>query len=502
MRALDNSSVRHSLTASPFLKDFVLTTCTSILSVIALIVLARLIVSAFGPEGLGEYIIFRRLNAFLVPAGTLMLGVTVTRAVASEDNSDAIVFHAVVIGFMGVLVVGALLYLLRNYIAARIFRDPELWVIVALCALFLVANLLYTIEFANNRGRHRMLIANAYQLTAVAFGPLVLIIAIAKSGTMEKFLLGLCFLYAIPGVFLMRRFVAWLFSRRLFDCSIFKSLLSYALPRIPAGLGLTYLLALGPIVASRWGGVTWAGMFGAAQSIFAISEGGVTAISMLVLPHAASHIKQGKQEALRSRTTELIQALTNIGLPVCVLVAICSREFIALWLGMDFIPAAYLVKILCIGLFAYLMHVGLRSIIDAVEKRAINTACILLAAATSTVILAILGYKQRSMETIAIAISTGLFVLGATSILYLWRSGWFRLQSSVYLLGVLPSLLIWSFGIAADSNLPAEYSMFGRLAIKSMFSIVVIIVYVYILFRRKVEWTIALRLRLNVPPDL
>ena len=77
------------LRLSPFLRDIVLTTVTSMATILSIIIVMRLLARGLGPEGFGVYSLARRVVSTISPFSTLTMGVAVARYIGlSKDKSS------------------------------------------------------------------------------------------------------------------------------------------------------------------------------------------------------------------------------------------------------------------------------------------------------------------------------------------------------------------------------------------------------------------------------
>jgi len=100
---------------------------------------------------------------------------------------------------------------------------------------------------------------------------------------------------------------------------------------------------------------------------------------------------------------------------------IWSKEIVLVWLGPEYIDAVPIMKITILSLGPYLGYVVLRSIVDAIEVRAINTLNISLSLVFATVISIIFIYAGFGTIGLAIGTTMGFAALGIMTSGYLMR---------------------------------------------------------------------------------
>ncbi|MBK6732982.1 MAG: hypothetical protein IPG61_02610 [bacterium] len=289
---------------SPFLNDFAATVATSILITISLLLITRVIATKFGPEDLGVYVLFRRVGAFFVPIATFMIGVGLTRAVAmSKPHDRSLATSAAILGLLGTTVAGLLLMLAPHFKSQLSSEVHKIAAIAHPLVVFLFANLIFTLAYSWYRGTGEMRKANIWQLMCVALVPLAATLMLAGRKPIGSLLIVIALAYALPiavVINLVRPRPGISANRLRVQIA---ELARYCLPRIPGSLGLTAILALAPLVAAFRLGLTQSGYLGAGQSIFAVSEGGATALSLLLLPKLSSLLSEGRTTEIRERVS-------------------------------------------------------------------------------------------------------------------------------------------------------------------------------------------------------
>lgn len=483
---------------SPFLTDFAATAATSVLITAGLLLITRLIATRCGPEDLGIYVLFRRVGAFLVPTSTFMIGVGLTRAIAmNKDHDRSLVLSAALLGLAGTTATCALLMLAPLLRSNTSLTAQKIIAIAPALVAFLYANLVFTTAYSWYRGTGQMQKANIWQLVSVALAPLAATIMFAGRWQVGTLLFAISAAYALPVVV-----VANLVRPRRGDSPgrqrrQIADLARYCLPRVPGSLGLTAILAMAPLVAALRLGLTQSGYLGAGQSVFAISEGGATALSLLLLPKLSSLLAEGRTAEIRERVSEMSLFLIQVGLPVALVVPLFAREIVQFWLGSQYAPAATVMQIYCVGLFPYVSYVALRSVLDATEVKALNTVSILTALALQAI--ALLGAVRSGLaaEYYAATTTLAMAALGAQSFYFVWRRGELALRR-IEILAALGGVALVFGPVLAIEMATAQQAVTGRMtALKVLLVIATGSVYLFALRRTKCRWVVALQRRIS-----
>ncbi len=485
-------------TLSPFLMDFALTAATSVIGAICLLLITRLIATRCGPEDLGIYVLFRRIGAFLVPTSTLMIGIGLTRAVAlGNPPSRNVVPAATALGLPGTALTSLILLLASAFQDRLPAAAAQSAVVVLPLVAFLFANLIFTVAFAWYRGSSRMRRANAWQLACTALVPLAATLFAAGRAPIQQLLYIIALSYALP-IFVFVR-LSWP-SAGTHPRDIIpgiRELARYCLPRVPGSLGLTAILALAPFVAALRLGLTQSGYLGAGQAVFAVSEGGATALSLLLLPKLTSLLSEGRTSEIRARVSEMSLFLLQVGIPLTAVLPLFAPEIVQLWLGDRYLPAANVMRIYCAGLFPYISYVALRSVLDATEVRALSTVSILTALGLQVVALAAATTFSATADYYAATTTLAMTMLGALSYFFVWRRGHLQLTRSELLTPVLGTVLMALPVLGVELLMRAGFSPHLRVLAKLAAASVGAAVYVALLRRGDCRWISALRRRID-----
>src|SRR5439155_26708163 len=98
-----------------------------------------------------------------------------------------------------------------------------------------------------------------------------------------------------------------------------------------------------------------------------------------------------------------------------------SGEMTRIWLGPQYDDAVPVIRVIVIGVLPYLLFVTLRSIIDAIEEKAVNTTNLYASLAVTVVIALVLARLGYGAVGLAVATTLGFTLLGTLTFAALWR---------------------------------------------------------------------------------
>ena len=481
------------------IKNFFWTALTSFFTSICAILIIRLLASGLGPEKFGAYALCRRMLATLAPLALLGMSIAMTRFIAiSKDRRDrdnyflSGCFFAIVPSLI-VLVVG---HTYRHVLTPLIFGDEMYIGLFSLSLVLVCGYCFYNVIYAFFRGQGQMQRANLINFTVIGIGPLVVAWGFAESGRLNLIVLLLAALFfstAIPvGYYLTTGFKNN--SRHAIRQSA-RKLLRYGLPRVPAGLTLSGILMAGPFLAAHIGELKDAGFLSAGQSVLLIVQGGVVAFGLVALPRVAQLVAAEQIEFLRARIADVIGFVLHLGIFMTLHMVLWSDQIVFLLLGREYEAVIPLMRVILIALVPYLAYVFLRSIIDAIEKKAINTRNLILSFLVTLLADFVFIRLGLGITGLALGTSLGLICLGCLTHYYLWRTyslsqdAWHLKASLIINLVLIIAGLIMKLWI---SRYFQNQVIFWALILESA----LLAAYIGILWKLRIPWMIELQKRI------
>ena len=484
---------------SPFLKNIVTTTITSFISIISIIFIMRFLAKGLGPEEFGAYSLARRIISNIIPLATLSISIALTRYIATTNENKLRGSYFV----SSIISTGTALVLLLiiavpagKHLSYLIFRSNE-YLNLYYASLFLLGGYcIFTITYAFFRGVQKFNTANSLQLCLMAIIPLVVsyFFAYKKNSSLIMFLMGSAFyLSFIPLVLITMKTKL----PRLSDIrSSMKTLLKYSLPRVPAGFALAGLLTLGPFLAALILGLKEAGYFVIGQSVFRVMESAIVGFGLVALPKISQLVAEDKLEFLKLKIEDILIMIFQLGIFVTIHTFIWSKEIVLVWLGSEYTEAVPIMKILILSLGPYLGYVILRSIVDAVEVRAINTLNLSVSLVIAAVLSIIFVYAGFGIIGLAIGTTIGLVALGIITSLYLMRRYQISFENFMLRRVIVLNILFASSVLLIKQHIAPFLSQSNILIVGFIIEGVLFLCYLYFFYRKNIGWVLTLKERI------
>ena len=396
----------------------------------------------------------------------------------------------------GIVILGSLLL---EPLSALVFGDRSHSPTTFAVLLFLLAHSVFVVVYAFYRGTDRMGKANLWDVAAQALAPLVIASVFGRTAGVHTILTLMSVTYFLAIVPLtaeaMHAFVApWAVSVR----APLRELFRYGLPRVPGGVAFAGILATGPFLAPRVATMQDAGFLAVAQSILTLAGTGATAFGLIILPKATQQLKLGNRAFLKERVGDIVVMVLQIGLFASIHIFLWSNELVVTWLGPEYERVASLARIFVVGLVPYLLYVMLRSVIDAIEQRAINTYNLYVALAATLLAAPVLTAVGLGATGLAVATTFGLATLGVRTVSYLYRQDWIA-ADRIHLKGCLAlntaaAGLVLGFKAAFGGSWTTPLFLIMALALE----IALALAYYALLRRMNIRWIVQLERRLFV----
>ena len=394
---------------------------------LSLVAVTGWLASGLGPARFAVYALSRRLLSAVTSFSTVPVGVALTRALAIETRERERLVY---------LVAGTIFVLVPNLALFTVaLLAPGLWSRVLLTdagnapvligtMLLIVGMAAFTVVLARYRGTDRIGRANLWQVWALAVGPAVVALPLARSGRIDLIVL-LTALVLLTSAVPVSRWLLRATAARIGWAEVrvrLRELMRYGVPRVPGGLAFGGLMAIGPFLAPYFGTLREAGFLVAGQSILRVAEGATSAFSLVALPKVAALRARQQHHFLRDRVEDMISMVLHLGLFGTVQLLIWSDEIATVWLGPAYSEAVPIIRILMAGVVPYLGYAMLRTTIDGLEEKAVNTHHMYAACATTLVLSLALGLAGLGAPGLAVAGAAGFIVLGLLTVRHLWTS--------------------------------------------------------------------------------
>lgn len=475
----------------PIFKDISLTFIAQAIVLAAFFFIYRLVAKNFGPEGVGEYALIRRVLGFFLPLLLLGLGIGIPRYIAMSQNREQRSSYLKA----GCLLVAAFTFVfsifinLFNEYFAKIFFGNIRYVNCVLPFSFLLAGIiLHSLVYFYFQGRLFVKSFNFLQITNLALVPLIILIffediTIPKLITLigiTAFVIALIF--SLP--FIKEFFVR--IKKRQFKKSAIE-LFQYSFPRIPAIFAWQALLSFGPIFGAHFASIQDVGYLSVSQSLLRAIGAAIAPLGLVILPKVSNLIANGRQEAIKQNLNFLIGAVIQCSNFVCFQFIIFADVIIKYWLGSEFSDAVPVVRIMFVAIVFYALYEAMRNVLDAAKVKPLNTINLFISLGVFMTIggtLLFLVKPLSSIVSLSIAFSSAMVCLGILTYASVRKIYPEKVKKDLsYLwIAILINIVLGTMAILAKSF------MISRFYYLILFEVLMGVIYLSILWLSKMQW--------------
>ncbi len=412
---------RWRLRLHPLLRDLSLTMATEFAIMAAGLVLVSLFGRLLGPVALGEYLLLRRITAWLL-AGVLLgmasgLPRYVAHAVSRPERERRAYFLAGTTCLMVFTVgIGLVMYLKRQFFARWLFGNPQLdYLILPLC-LLLAGLAAQTAAYGYYRGTLAMKRANAIQLFHFAVIPVVAVLLLYPTQSVALIVGVTGAATVVAAVLFALPVLRELASHPLPDVRPYVAeLLRYGLGRVPGDFGRAALFALGPIVAAHYVSMKLVSYLLLGCSFLMVLGYAAGPLGVVLLSKFSMLLGQNRFQDMRAGLEYLVGATLDLSVFASLQFVVFADVLVRLWVGARYLEGMPVVRLLLFAVPPYLFYIALRSSIDAAEVKPLNTGNVLVALSLYLILqVAAVKLLPRAwfLEGIAASLVLALVVLG------------------------------------------------------------------------------------------
>lgn len=484
---------------SPFLREIVLTTITSFSVVISMIFVTRFLAQGFGPEEFGAYSLARRVIAIIAPLVLLSMGVALRRYVAMSNGkrargtyliSSLIATGTVLIIFL--VIAGCVSSKLSRFI----FQNKEYLGLYYSALFFIGCYCMWVITYSFLFGMNKIGRANIFQLLIVAILPLIVAYVFANTKSSAEILAFFGAGYLISLFILIPEIVKtkWLSFKEIKP--YLTTLLKYGLPRTLGDFAFAGLFIIGPFLASYFGNMRDAGYFVIGQYVFRIMEAVIAAFGLVALPKIAQLLAKENEDFLKANIENLLIMIFHSGLFITIHTFLWSKEVLLIWLGSDYLEAVPVMKLLILSLPPYLGYVMLRSVVDAIEIRAINTLNLFVSLSVAVVMSIILEYAGFGIIGLAIGSTIGFATLGILTGSYVMKRYSISFDNFMFYRILLINSALTVIAIIVKQYFVTAFSQYNLLIASFLIEVLLFSSYFYYLYKKDIPWTLEIKTRI------
>lgn len=477
----------------PLFLDLGLTGITSAATLLAGLVVVSLFGKVVGAIALAEYLLVRRVYAWIQPGATVGLSSALPRYVALTEKTDPqerdrYLLASIVCAALFVGVTCIVLNVFSNRFSDWFFGGANRRQLIFPLSLMLLGGISHSIVYGYYRGQLLMKRANMLQACNLVAIPVGVVLALYHSGSAARIIavtseltLAVSAVFAIPLLPRILRLSSHQIGPHL------KELLRYGVPRLPSSIGMGAIFALGPMVAARYLPLREVTYLLLGMSFLTGVSASAEPLGLILLSKVSMVLAQDRLADVRIHLSYLQEAVLACYVFVCLQAIIFADVLVRAWVGDSVLGGILIIRLTLLAIPFYLLHVSLRTVIDAASITPYNTYNIVAAGVVFVVLLGLslsTGRKDLLLEHISGAIVVSLVVLAWLTIrsarkLYALEMNWRRSAVAVGL-----SILLAGVSLLCRSALGYQIS----LAVAVLIGLGVTAIFLFALKQLKSPW--------------
>ena len=486
---------------SSFIKDIAFTLITFISTMVSFIVVTRLLAKGLGPKTFGTYALARNIVSTTISFSTLAMAVAIPRymGIAKDRHlKNNYLLSGLILVSISCFIVLTFGLIFKDKLTVLIFHDKAYSSLFIASVIMVIGYSLYGVLYGFYRGLGRMGKANAWHLSIMAIGNAVIAFAFYKSGRVDLIvlLMGMAaFTAVVPLIFYSYKAISTNWNSLKIWVHL-KELSQYGLPRVPGGVALAGIMTIGPFLASYFISLKNAGYLIVGQSIFRIVEGGIGVFGLVALPKIARLFAEGRNKFLSDRVNDILAFIFHLGLFATLHFILWSDRIIFIWLGVQFTPAILPTRVCILALIPYFVYSMFCSVIDAIEKKAVNAYNIYIAFIMTSGISLILIKVGFGIFGLALGVTIGYLALSIFTLSYLFRIYQFNYKTLAIKKCLLLNVFFIIVALSIKRWLELTYQGMHLAGMAIIVEGIVFFLYCFFLWKMNVGWMVELKNRI------
>ena len=483
-----------------FLSQLSYTFISQVIITILGIILLKLLSNILTEEGLGAYLVIRRLIALSFPLITLNLAMSLARFISFKKkySEKYLVFSFFVISSFFILLLITFPFY-KNALTKILFGDLKYNSLILPTLLFLYASSFYVICVGFFRGKHEFVYMNIVNIifwveSLLVFGLVSFINNKNYISFVPQFFIIYAFISFIINIIIINKKEKVINEFKLLrtDFHLIKNIFCseffrYGIKRIPTVFFLQGLFFIPVITASTFISLKTAAYIGIIISIVRMIQLLGMPFSILFLPKFSLLKSQKNENIIKSNCQIILDYIFTFPFILGLLVLFFSNELINLWFGSRY--EIIVNHLMLVGPFIgiFLGYVLIRSILDGLSEFPYSNI-ITFSGIFSVIIFSILSIIfSWELYGLTLSLCIGILVMGVLSVVILARKQKLKIfnfknsVSSTFFLILLVILYSYNKNVHIDS---IYFSLFIKLLI-SFF----LIIFSFFLYKKlNYEW--------------
>jgi len=492
-----------------FLINYSVTFVSQIIILISQILLLQILSHQIPEEGLGIYMVIRRLVALSFPVITLNLSVGMQRYINfDKDKADKYLLYSFIILNFVILLLLISLPFCKNLLSEWVFGNEKYALLMLPTLIFLYSNSFQILCVGYFCGKQNFLMMNLVNVIFGLFSLLTLLTLLFISSNFIAFIYIYLTAYAIIALIVNLSLIIKEESFRSNLKSIFKNginfhffqsekkFIRYGYSRIPSGFFLGAIFFIPIFAASNSLSLTHAAYIGLIVSIVRMLQITGTPLNLILLPKFSHFQSKGLQKEIYNYSKIVIEFILTIPFLVGVFLAFLAPEIITLWFGNKYAIIIPYIELLGLTIGFFIGYVLIRGILDGLMDYPYANVITFISMVLVSIFSGLTIWFSWDLLGLTIAFGIGLITLGSCSFYILIDKQTIGIINSRNILAVVWFLSLFSLVHLYNNTIIIEPLLLSFF-IKVLISILLLLISLLIYYLLNFSWIREINMNLN-----
>ncbi len=482
------------------ISDFAVTFLIQIVVAGIGILVLKILAMNLSEEGLGAYLVVKRVISFLAPLVTINLSMSLARFVSLEQTKGftffSVSFGIVTTVFLFILLIT--IFISRS-LALLLFDNAELHYLIFPLVGLLYATTLTQICGGYFRGKRDFLKMNlidlVYWIVAIVSLTLLLIQPADNFLFLKHYFIVFAFFSVLLNIYFIYKMSKDngknIFSFRWTKFDLFKNefrrFILYGTNRLPQGLMMAGIFFIPVFVASKSFSLSIAAYIGIMISIISVLQILVYPFNLIFVPKFSFYQSQMQDDEIKKYSQLILEFCLTLPFLAGIFVFFLTREMILIWFGNPYeIVIGYFLFVSPVLGF-YLSFVLIRGILDGLYDKPYVNYITLIAFSGTTVLALLTAWLRWELIGLTASIITGIVALGAASVGIIVGKQKLKLLNMKNIIAVC-----WLFGIGYllfhVNHWIGQHSIYIILMIKSSILLILFVISITLYRFLRYDW--------------
>lgn len=332
-----------------------------------------------GDTDFASYSLVRRNLSFFMPLMFLGLAVGIPRFVSfnlGDNKKNGGFFMAgTIILLVSVVIICSALIIFKGTMAELLFGDRNFSYLIYPFVTLIIGIAMHSLAYSYLRGLMQMNTANALQFINLGIG---VVAAFFLSHQLTEVIY-------FTGFF-------WIFTASIFMIYIYRNisfnkkeliangqeLFKYSIARVPGDMAMAALFSLPSLFITHYFGIIPAGYLAFGITLLNMAGAAFSPVSLLLLPKISKLASEKKYRVVFSNTDKIILVTLLLSVVVITIFEFFATPIIHLYLKGASAELINTARIVALGIPGYTIYIVLRSVLDALHVKAVNSRNLLI----------------------------------------------------------------------------------------------------------------------------